>query len=584
MFLDPYDLRRALRDGTSIVAGGSVKLSAGTTSSARSDFTFSNSPTVTFGLNGVGVITASVAPGGGGLTNINVSAGSTSSNVSAVTFNNANGVTFGYDGTNVTASVFTNYQSTGAYLTTAQPPGAYLTTGMASNQGSNFVQATAVFHGTNATGTIASNGISVSVAAPAAANINISAGTTSSNVAAVTFSNGSGVSFGFDGSNITATVATNYQSLGAYLTTAQPPGAYLTTAMLSNASSVFAGGGFTTATTAGTDIVGTLNTSGLSMGIPAYLTAAAAGTGVGSNTSTVTTAGTNLTFAADTNGISIAYPAWLTTAGTGGGGGATLSFYENAPVFAAGSSLRLDSVLVSTIYLQPFVLPQAVSASFLRLPVRNALPSTTIGATSANSSFAYSYTHSTAIVIYTQMTGASSLSLGYYTSILASLVSQLSITAANVASQYTVIYNFTYPVSGTYSNLTVQSNHSNASYFIDGNPDSNFSNYRWFDVPFATLLSAGNYWLGFGVSRSSASNGGPNFSGAAIAGSLAANLDVLATWGNMGVATGATNQNAPGLGVFSTNSAISTTAPIALSQIVLVNSQPRLYFQLIRQA
>ena len=37
-------------------------------------------------------------------------------------------------------------------------------------------------------------------------NINISAGTTSSNVSALTFSNGSGVTFGFDGTNITASV------------------------------------------------------------------------------------------------------------------------------------------------------------------------------------------------------------------------------------------------------------------------------------------------------------------------------------------------------------------------------------------
>jgi hypothetical protein len=37
-------------------------------------------------------------------------------------------------------------------------------------------------------------------------NVNISAGTTSNNVSAVTFSNANGVSFGFDGSNITASV------------------------------------------------------------------------------------------------------------------------------------------------------------------------------------------------------------------------------------------------------------------------------------------------------------------------------------------------------------------------------------------
>lgn len=44
--------------------------------------------------------------------------------------------------------------------------GAYLTTAMASNRGSDFVQAAAGFNGTNASGTIASNALSVSVAAP----------------------------------------------------------------------------------------------------------------------------------------------------------------------------------------------------------------------------------------------------------------------------------------------------------------------------------------------------------------------------------------------------------------------------------
>ena len=179
-----------------------------------------------------------------GLSAINVSAGSTSSNVSAVTFSNANGVTFGFDGSNVSASVQTNYQTPGAYLTTAalsqdsskyagtngsivggsftlntsgatislpaylttaQPPGAYLTTAMASNRGSDFVQATAGFFGTNASGTIASNAISVSVAAPASGGAGT--GFTTATTA---------------GSNIVGTLSTNGLSMGvpAYLTTA----------------------------------------------------------------------------------------------------------------------------------------------------------------------------------------------------------------------------------------------------------------------------------------------------------------------------------------------------------------------------
>src|SRR6267378_3595216 len=60
----------------------------------------------------------------------------------------------------------------------------------------------------------------VTAAAPAGAPspINFSAGTTSSNIGSVVFSNSNGVSFGLNASTITATVATNYQSQGAYLT------------------------------------------------------------------------------------------------------------------------------------------------------------------------------------------------------------------------------------------------------------------------------------------------------------------------------------------------------------------------------
>src|SRR5437867_10543689 len=59
-----------------------------------------------------------------------------------------------------------------------------LTTGMAYDRGSDFVQATAVFAGTNASGSIGSGGISVSVLPPIGGgltNIKVSAGTLSDN-------------------------------------------------------------------------------------------------------------------------------------------------------------------------------------------------------------------------------------------------------------------------------------------------------------------------------------------------------------------------------------------------------------------
>src|SRR6185436_5875255 len=219
------------------------------------------------------------------LSVINISAGATSNNLSALTFDNSNGVSFGLTGSVITATVATNYQSQGNYLTTAalsqdssnyagingaitggsitvNTSGvsvdlpAYLTTGMASNRGSDFVQATAVFAGTNASGTIASGGISVSVAAAGAANINFSAGTTSNNLTQLSFKDTNGVSFGLNAGTLTATVKTDYQSAGAYLTTA----------MASNRGSDFVQA---TAAFAGTNASGTIASDGISVSVAA---------------------------------------------------------------------------------------------------------------------------------------------------------------------------------------------------------------------------------------------------------------------------------------------------------------------------
>lgn len=137
-------------------------------------------------MAGYGVVQASGTAGGAG--GVAVSAGTVAITNGTAVFGNSNGVTFGASGSTVTASVKTDYAGSGFtststggsnivgthdsaglslgipnYLTTAQAPGAYLTTAMASNRGSDFVQATAAFAGTSASGTINSAGISVSI-------------------------------------------------------------------------------------------------------------------------------------------------------------------------------------------------------------------------------------------------------------------------------------------------------------------------------------------------------------------------------------------------------------------------------------
>ena len=165
---------------------------------------FSNSNNVSFGTTPAGYITASASyssPSTAGLLSaINVSAGTTSNNLSAVTFSNANGVTFGMNGSVITGSV-------------AAAAGAQ--TGISGVVVSNttYTSGTVTFQNANGIsfGSSGANGISASYTVPSTAGlisrINISAGTTSNNLSALTVSNSNNVSFGLNGSVLTASAS-----------------------------------------------------------------------------------------------------------------------------------------------------------------------------------------------------------------------------------------------------------------------------------------------------------------------------------------------------------------------------------------
>ena len=247
--------------------GGAINVSAGTTSNHLQTIVFSNSNGVSFGLNG-STITASAVGGGGGdgyniigvnavatslsttmtLTNANnvsfgLNAGLITASASfpaqtAYVFSNSNGVSFGTNGSTVTATVATNYQSQGAYLTTARASNdaiglntaltangvsvtanssglslnfpAFLTTAMQSGSQSQLwimTNSSQAITGTNISGTMYSNGLSMSVAAPGGGGaINVTINGSSNNVQTMQFANSNNVTFGLNGSTITASV------------------------------------------------------------------------------------------------------------------------------------------------------------------------------------------------------------------------------------------------------------------------------------------------------------------------------------------------------------------------------------------
>jgi len=150
------------------------------------------------------------------------------------------------------SSLFQQTSATSAITSNAFP----------SSQTTKFAGTGTTLNGTNVSlsATLDSIGLRLdaSVAAPGAASLNVSAGTTSANLTALTFADGSGVSFGLNAGTITATVRTDYQSSGNYLTTARASNDAV---------------GLNTALT-GNGVSWTVNSSGISLNVPAFLTTA----------------------------------------------------------------------------------------------------------------------------------------------------------------------------------------------------------------------------------------------------------------------------------------------------------------------
>jgi len=165
------------------------------------------------------------APGAG--ASVNFSAGTTSNNLSQVSFKNTNGVSFGLDAGTITATVKTDYQTSGAYLTTAALSGdtskyvqAWEITGNTAGTTSS-AQGTKLYFSGGANVTLSGNSNTIVVSAAAGGgggSVNFSAGTTSSNLGSVVFSNSNAVNFGLSGSTITASVTyvtTSYATAGS---------------------------------------------------------------------------------------------------------------------------------------------------------------------------------------------------------------------------------------------------------------------------------------------------------------------------------------------------------------------------------
>lgn len=261
-----------------------------------------------------------------------------------------------------------------------------------------------------------------------------------------------------------------------------------------------------------------------------------------------------------------------------------MSSYANLPGLNASTIITFAPGSVS--HAAAFMVPHALSASFLRLPVLFTTNSTTYGTTAASLSASAQIRSTWNAVVYSLGTGASSKSLISVASGSAGFTQMNSISVAANGTQYSVTQAFSAQAEGGGTTHTTQYSISNTNYsFTTNQIFTAFSSVRFLDIPFANSLSPGPYWLIFGVSTSSLTNS----SGISLA--TQCNNRYSAHYGisqanlSFGV-MGSTNRTSGGLfngGSFSTAGG-GTTSGFPISAISSSASHNIPYFQLLRSA
>lgn len=365
--------------------------------------------------------------------------------------------------------------------------------------------------------------ISLSGGTVSAAPVNFSAGTASGNLGSVVFSNSNNVSFGLDGSTITAS-ASIATSLSDINLSAGSTSNNLSAAVFSNSNNV----------------------------------------SFGLNGSTITA---TATFSGAGNTIS--YLANYEALGSTGAGANTIGAVTTQ--FTNGSS-----------FIAPVVVPANLSAGFLRL-----IATGSGGAAASNSSLGTATTattitaeiHSTlAAGLFVQNTGASSLSLTRALSATGGSTIAWALNANSNGSEYSVTAAASFPVLMGTSSFSASYASTRSRYDFHTSVFSNFTGHVGLDFPFAISAAQSNYWLAVGVSSATS---GTNL--ARVSFNPFISLGEAHPIANMGQTVAPPDGVRLGQGAFTSN-APGIPAALAFSAISSNASDGVLPFQMIRLA
>lgn len=259
------------------------------------------------------------------------------------------------------------------------------------------------------------------------------------------------------------------------------------------------------------------------------------------------------------------------------------SYFEYIPVFNASSSFTLGG---SSIFVQPFILPYDVSVSYMRFPTLFAFGSSTTG-TTANSNWTLRQTDTVWVNIYSLGVGASSRSLQYINQASATIVLQVAGSIGAASNNQTVSHNITYPAEGAANNnFATNYNVNSGSINFSTTHLTAFNSVRMLDIPYATTLGAGTYWMGIARSSATATTGGAAVMTALTMRHSMLGVTQISANPNLlgGNTTAGSNAWQLGHGYWTTNTNGKTSSSMALSHVSTFANLQKVPFQFIRQA
>jgi len=276
-----------------------------------------------------------------------------------------------------------------------------------------------------------------------------------------------------------------------------------------------------------------------------------------------------------------------------------VSLFE--PFALPNTNSTLSAPVIGSWYLEPIMLPFALSSGRLNLPVSNAagfLAGTTWSATSTGS-WSRVYTFRNCLALWQQGTGASTSRLERLWTNEMSMLATWTGSQGGVASSQvrltnalTLSYPYSWDISGnvSYSTRTTSGTRSTgvstaASSFGDSLitlPVAFFSGARMDVVPFATTIPAGLYWLGHMFTTSTATSGtrytvGVGFSTHSRLGMLENNMQAYKRLG-----TSVSNSTSTPLAFHGFFATTTSQAPANIATSDMRGTTGRLYWQHLR--